>query len=120
MRYENNFAAYWLKILVPVSLCLMMLSGCSGTRSAAILPCPAELVPDELLAPCPVPDFNVSVWGDYPDYVAQLQLALAKCNTEKAAVARLLNTDRHFTRGKSAGRVRRAGDSIPQAIAAGL
>lgn len=95
----------------------MTLSGCSGTRPPAILPCPAELVPAALLAPCPVPEFNVSVWGDYPDYVAQLQLALAKCNTDKAAVVKLLKPDNHFTTGKSAKRVVQAGDSISRFIA---
>jgi len=67
----------------------MMLSACSEDRPL-IMPCPTDLVPATLLAPCPTPEFHVSVWGDYPEYVARLQLALDKCNTERATVAALL------------------------------
>lgn len=53
-------------------------------------PCPAEWVPRSLLAPCPVPAFTVQTWGDYPEYVVRLHLALEMCSADKATVARLL------------------------------
>jgi hypothetical protein len=52
--------------------------------------CPADLIPRTLLAPCQAPAFTVQTWGDYPDYVARLHLALDKCNTDKIAVTELL------------------------------
>lgn len=47
-------------------------------------------MPHSLLVPCPVPAFGVTTWGDYPDYVARLQLALEKCSADKVAVLTLL------------------------------
>ncbi|CCG85935.1 hypothetical protein EPIR_0570 [Erwinia piriflorinigrans CFBP 5888] len=56
---------------------------------------PDELVSPHLLEPCKAPIFTVGAWGDYPDYVSLLQLALDKCNTDKAAIARLLRIKMH-------------------------
>ncbi|EDT7315913.1 hypothetical protein XE98_004838 [Salmonella enterica subsp. enterica] len=48
------------------------------------------MVPLSLLETYRAPVFNVKSWGDYPDYVVQLDLALKKCNSDKIAVANLL------------------------------
>ncbi|WLI78992.1 hypothetical protein Q5705_07735 [Kosakonia sp. H02] len=66
-----------------------MLSGCSE-KALKISPCPINLVPLSLLEPCRAPNFDVQSWGDYPDYVVRLDLALEKCNTDKMTVADLL------------------------------
>ncbi|WP_231853311.1 Rz1-like lysis system protein LysC [Erwinia tasmaniensis] len=71
-----------------------MLSGCSKTPLVAPL-VPDELIPSHLLEPCQAPTFTVKTWGDYPEYVSLLQLALDKCNTDKAAIARLLRIKRY-------------------------
>lgn len=55
-----------------------------------VIPCPDNFIPAALVAPCPSPPFDVQRWGDYPDYVARLHLALDKCNTDKAAISALL------------------------------
>ncbi|WP_422388450.1 Rz1-like lysis system protein LysC [Aeromonas popoffii] len=67
----------------------MILSGCNATPSI-VAPCPTDIVPRHLLAPCLAPAFTVTAWGDYPDYVARLHLALEKCNTDKVAIEALL------------------------------
>ncbi|WP_342753701.1 hypothetical protein AAGQ96_12465 [Pantoea sp. MBD-2R] len=70
----------------------MMLSACSEKPSVPLRACPNDFIPAALLTPCPVPRFDVQRWGDYPDYVARLHLALDKCNSDKAAIAALLST----------------------------
>lgn len=55
-----------------------------------VIPPPVNPVPAHLLAPCPVPAFTVWTWGEYPEYVARLHLALEKCNADKQAVASIL------------------------------
>ncbi|WP_455883936.1 Rz1-like lysis system protein LysC [Serratia proteamaculans] len=76
-----------------------MLSGCSATP-LTLAACPADMMPQHLLAPCPTPVFTVETWGDYPDYVARLQLALKKCNTDKTTVARLLRPEINIDPGQ--------------------
>lgn len=86
---DTDFVRPWYRHPVPVSLCLMMLSGCSATPSVVIMPS-VNPVPDLLLAPCPAPPFTVRTWGEYPEYVMRLHLALENCNTDKRAIADIL------------------------------
>ena len=67
----------------------MLLSSCSKT-SLTTTQSVDKFIPQHLLLPCSAPLFNVSVWGDYPDYVARLLLVLDKCNSDKKAVAEIL------------------------------
>lgn len=55
-----------------------------------MLSLPINPVPAHLLATCPAPDFTVRTWGQYPEYVAHLHLALEKCNADKQAVKDIL------------------------------
>ncbi|WP_456318765.1 Rz1-like lysis system protein LysC [Enterobacter pasteurii] len=68
----------------------MMLSGCSGTMPK-VLPCPQTLIPEYLLAPCELPDYDIQRWGDYPDYTSRLQLSVNKCNSDKEVLNKLLS-----------------------------
>ncbi|WP_261373153.1 Rz1-like lysis system protein LysC [Yersinia bercovieri] len=58
-----------------------MLSGCRSKPSIIISECLA--FPTALLPPCLMPEFKVQTWGDYPQYVEQTRLALARCNTQR-------------------------------------
>ncbi|WP_418856579.1 hypothetical protein [Serratia marcescens] len=73
-----------------MSLYLLILSGCSATP-LDVQVCPTELIPAHLLAHRPIPEFNVKTWGDYPDYLARLHLALEKCNSDKTTLAGFLH-----------------------------
>ncbi|PTT44815.1 hypothetical protein DBR09_17675 [Aeromonas sp. HMWF016] len=70
-------------------MCQIILFGCSATP-LPVTPCLVNPVPTSLLVHCAIPPFTVQHWGDYPDYVERLHLALAKCNLDKDAIATLL------------------------------
>ncbi|MGG7668398.1 Rz1-like lysis system protein LysC [Yersinia sp. J1] len=68
----------------------MLLSGCSNEHLAKA--CPVQpIVPKALLLPHDPPLFNVTKWGDYPGYVEELNLSLARCNADKTAVAQIMS-----------------------------
>lgn len=95
-----NSVTLWRRHPVPASLFLMMLSGCSATPSV-LIPAPVNPVPAHLLSAVPAPPFMVRTWGQYPEYVARLHLALEQCNADKQAVAHILTL--HIKEKKSDG-----------------
>ncbi|MFV8870080.1 Rz1-like lysis system protein LysC [Serratia fonticola] len=91
MPHVKPYAKHRITIGVLGSLCLMMLYGCSIKPSTPIS-CSVEIIPQYLLASCPLPKFDVKKWGDYPDYVARLHLAINRCNTDKEAIMSILHS----------------------------
>ncbi|VFS15017.1 Uncharacterised protein [Enterobacter cancerogenus] len=85
----NSYILHLARIVVPVVPCLMMLSGCSETVPE-LLPCPQMIIPEYLLAPCELPDYQIRTWGDFPYFTSRLQLAINKCNSDKEALRSLL------------------------------
>ncbi|WP_456237494.1 Rz1-like lysis system protein LysC [Intestinirhabdus alba] len=66
-----------------------MLFGCSETPSV-LISVPVNPVPAHLLSAVPAPPFMVRTWGQYPEYVTRLHLALEQCNADKQAVSDIL------------------------------
>ncbi|EKN5999183.1 hypothetical protein DVQ80_19615 [Yersinia enterocolitica] len=69
-----------------------MLSGCSANSSTQNS-YPDEFIPRSIFERSDAPPFDVELWGDYPDYLSRLYLALEKCNLDKNTVAELIFSD---------------------------
>lgn len=69
-----------------------MLSGCN-VNSSNQNSYPAELIPRTIFERSDAPPFDIERWGDYPDYLSRLYLALEKCNLDKATAAELIFHD---------------------------
>ena len=89
MMFGKKLIKRYITIAVPIGLCLMMLSGCSGTKSSEMAACTS--IPQSLLEPSRPPEFTVKTWGDYPDYVSKIHLVLQECNADKEAIRQLMH-----------------------------
>lgn len=75
--------------LALFSLCLLLfISGCVSTP---LKPTPPLPIPESLFRPCVVPDYNVTSYGEYPGYVAQLMDTIALCNVQLEGLKKLQN-----------------------------